>query len=255
MVMSLSALAAQETSQGKQSVSICAPDADVYPFFIYQKSEPASGTNPDIINAAFDTPDLHNVELQIVKRPWKRCNLELQSGAIDMVVGGYDVNRDKVGVYPNELGFELADMVFSTADVCFISVKGSQMKRTQRGIAGESQFNVAVIAGFSQEHKPDINPKWFVIYNHIDKYRLLQKGRVDAMVQVCSMDGYPIDTKAETTGFTDFETLYPPYLSNPAYIVFSPAFVEQHTELAKQILHAVNKVDKKAIYSRYRTED
>lgn len=252
IAVTLLSLASQAMAREKQSVSICAPDADVYPFFIYKGAE--SGTNPDIIRAAFNRPNLQHVQLDIVKRPWKRCNLELQSGAIDMVVGGYDAQRDDAGVYPNELGFKLNEMVFSTADVCFISAKGPQMQRTLRGIAGEIQFNVGVLAGFSQEHKPGIKPQWLVIYNHIEKYQLLQKGRVDAIVQVCSMDGYPIATRAETTGYTEFETLYPPYLSNPAYIVFSPAFAQAHSELARQILLAVNEVDKEAIYKRYRNQ-
>ena len=92
-----------------------------------------------------------------------------------------------------------------------------------------------------------------VIYNHIEKYRLLEKGRVDAIVQVCSMDGFPIATKAEAYGYQDFETLYPPYQSNPGYIVFSHQFAEKHTEIANTILLAMQKVDRKAIYSRYRS--
>ena len=39
---------------------------------------------------------------------------------------------------------------------------------------------------------------------------MLEKGRVDAIVQVCAMDNnYPIETKSEVIGFTNFEALYP----------------------------------------------
>lgn len=240
--------------QTKTPVKFCVPNGDVYPFFLDVNAD-ITGTNPDIIKAAFEREPLQKAELDYVHRPWKRCNIELKSGAIDLIIGGYAAERDQAGVYPNELGFNLADMVFSTADVCFVSIKGPQMDKAREGMAGKAPFNVGVEAGFSQKHEPNIYPEWLVIYNHLEKYRLLQKGRVDAIVQVCAMDQFPIATKAENAGFQDFVTLYPPYLSNPAYVVFSHLFVEKNPELAKTILEEIQKVDKQQIYSRYKSNN
>jgi ABC-type nitrate/sulfonate/bicarbonate transport system substrate-binding protein len=93
------------------------------------------------------------------------------------------------------------------------------------------------------------------LFNPIQKYQMLEKGRLDAIVQVCGMDGQPIKTVAQRLGFKDFEMLYPPYLSNPAYVVFSQKFVQQHEELAKQIVTQSVKIDKTSIYSRYKAEN
>lgn len=206
-----------------------------------------------MMKAAFSQKTLQKANLKFVQRPWKRCNMELQSGGIDIIIGGYEEERDRVGIYPNELGFELKDMIVSTAGVCFITAEGQQMQKTLEGLAGLSAFNVGVEAGFSQDHDPDIQPKWLVIYNHLEKYRLLEMGRVDAIVQVCSMDEYPIATKAEAFGYQDFITLTPPYLSNPAYAVFSGKFASEHPQLAKDILQSLQAVDKTKIYEKYRS--
>lgn len=238
--------------QPKISVNFCVPNADVYPFFRYE-GEQLNGTNPDFVRATFQQPALQHIEVNFVQRPWKRCGVELKSGAIDMIIGSYRPERDNIGLYPNELGFDLDKTIVSTADICFISTKGPQLEKTLDGIAGKSAFSVGVEAGFSQDHKPDIQPKWMVIYNHLEKYRLLQKGRVDAIVQVCSMDGFPIATKAEAYGYQDFETLYPPYQSNPGYIVFSQQFANDNAALAHTILTAMQQVDREEIYSRYRS--
>lgn len=251
IVVGASILCAPVSAQDKTIVNFCVPNSTVYPFFLNDQA--LNGINHDVVTAAFEHPKLANFELRFVKRPWKRCNMELKSGGIDMIVGGYEKSRDDVGVYPNELGFDNADMVFSTADVCFVTMPGEQKQKTLAGMQGEGNFNVGVVAGFSQDHKPDIAPNWVVIYNHLEKYRLLEKGRVDAIAQVCSMDKQPIATKAETSGFQNFETLQPPYLSNPAYIIYSESFVKRHADDAKLILQEVQKVNKPAIYSKYRS--
>ena len=236
----------------KETVRFCIPSADVYPFFSFDQAE-ISGTNPDIMRAVFAKPALQNVNLEFVQRPWKRCNVELQQGSIDFIIGSYTGARDHVAVYPNELGLDIEETVFSTADVCFISAKGEQLDRTRRGIAGENTFTVGAEAGFSQNHADNLAIDWLVIYNHLEKYRLLEKGRVDAISQVCALDGVPIATKAEVSGFKDFVTLFPPYLSSPGYIIFSQAFIDNRRELAETILREVNTIDKVSIYTQYQS--
>ncbi len=253
VLLSLLFICSPSMAESKTPVRFCVPNADVYPFFLYADNK-VSGINPDLMQAAFEKTPLQHANLEFVHRPWKRCNMELRAGSVDMIIGSYEKERDQVGVYPNELGFDLQEMVFSTADVCFVSVKGLQMQKTLRGMAGEIPFSVGVEAGFSQDHKPEIHPEWLVIFNHLEKYRLLQKGRVDAIVQVCSMDKFPIATKAETSGYQDFVTLQPPYLSNPAYIIYSDLFAAKHPGLAKLILQEVQKVDKQQVYQGYRSE-
>lgn len=234
------------------SVRFCIPDEDVYPFFLFSGSD-VSGVNFDLISATFSQDALKGTAMELAPRPWKRCDRELASGSVDMVIGSYNKARDAVGIYPDELGYPLVEMVVSTADVCFISNPGEQLTRTRSGMQGQNEFLVGIEAGFSQDHSPEITPTWLVIHNHLEKYRLLELGRVDAIVQVCSMDQYPIDTKAEAFGYTDFVTLTPPYLSNPAYIIFSQAFAQAHPQLAKTILQETQKLDKQQIYARYRS--
>ncbi len=243
--------AAEDETTDRIVVNFCAPANDAYPFFII-KNDKLAGINPDLVRQIFGESTLSNVTLQFIKRPWKRCNAELESGIVDMMIGGFDPKRDNV-VYPSRLGFRLEDSAVSVANVCFSSIAGSQMERTRKGMQGQGTFTVGIQAGFSKQHSDKINPQWVELYNPIEKYKMLEKGRVDAIVQVCAMDNdYPIETKSEVIGFTNFEPLYPPYLSNPAYVVFSENFADKHRELAKRIVTLSSNIDKTAVYSRYK---
>lgn len=245
-------------SAGKQVtqtvIAFCVPQSDVYPFSFTQNVV-LTGINPNIIEQIFTETRFPNVTIDLVKRPWKRCNADLESGEVDMMIGGYDVERERV-VYPSNLGFELSDTVVSNAEVCFSTIAGRQKQKTRLGMQGKTSFLVGIEAGFSKKHSSSIKPQWLVLFNPIEKYRMLEKGRVDAIVQVCAMDGiYPIETKAESEGFTNFETLYPPYLSNPAYIIFSEKFANTHQVLVKKIIVEAQNIDKAMVYERYKPSD
>lgn len=234
-------------------VRFCAPNNNVYPFFI-SDNDNLAGINPDMLRQIFASSELSEVKLQFLRRPWKRCNADLENGEVDMMIGGYDANRRGVA-YPPTLGFALEDSAISTAEVCFSSKEGKQMENARRGMQGATPFVVGIEAGFSKNHSSAIQPQWVVLFNPIEKFRMLEKGRVDAIVQVCSMDrNYPIITEAEAIGFSEFKTLFPPYLSNPAYVVFSQKFANKHTELAKRIISASREIDKDKIFRQFRPE-
>jgi polar amino acid transport system substrate-binding protein len=231
-------------------VRFCAPQNNIYPFFISENGS-MTGINPDMMRQVFDETTLPDATLKYVRLPWKRCNADLEKGNVDMMIGGYDAERDDV-VYPSKLGFNLSDTVISTADVCFSSVTGLQMEKVRRGMEEGIPFIVGIEAGFSKLHSRKIKPQWVVLFNPTEKYRMLEMGRVDAIVQVCAMDGdYPIETKAEVLGFNNVETLFPPYLSNSAYVVFSEKFANRHKELAKRIITLSLDIDKAQVYKRY----
>ena len=231
-------------------VTFCAPQNNVYPLFIRENSS-LTGINPDIMRQVFDEKILPDATLRYVTRPWKRCNADLENGKVDMMIGGFDAARENV-VYPSKLGFSLNASIISTANVCFTSVTGLQLGKVRNGMEEGSSFIAGIQAGFSKQHSSKINPQWVVLFNPTQKFRMLEKGRVDAIVQVCSMDGnYPIETKAESLDFTNFETLFPPYLSNSAYVVFSESFVDRHEELAKIIITLSHNIDKSQVYRRY----
>ena len=85
---------------------------------------------------------------------------------------------------------------------------------------------------------------------------MLEKGRIDAIVQVCAMDSaYPITPRVEAVGLKELEALYPAYLSNPAYVVFSEKFAKEHNELAKRIITLSQHIDKARVYSRYQSKN
>lgn len=239
---------------GPTIVRFCVPQNDFYPFFITRDSN-LTGINLEITRQIFNSNSLQDVTVRFEKRPWKRCNADLEKGNVDMMIGGFDENRLNV-VYPNELGFSLRESAVSTADVCFSSIKGKQMETVKKGLSERAPFVVGIEPGFTKKHDGNINPEWLVLFNPIEKYRMLELGRVDAIVQVCRMDGrFPIETKAETAGFLSFETIYPPYLSNPAYVLFSEDFAKQHENLAKRIVALSLSIDKAQVYDRYKPKN
>lgn len=233
------------------TVRYCIPQNNVYPFFITEKGQ-LTGINPDMMSQVFNDSVLPEAKLEYVRRPWKRCNIDLDAGDVEMIVGGYDKTRTTV-IFPNQLGFTLKESVISTAEVCFFSMPGAQMQRARNGLEGNGTFIVGIEAGFSKQTSKKIKPQWLELFNPIEKYRMLEIGRVDAIIQVCGMDGNRIRTVAERFGFTDFEMLYPPYLINSAYAIFSNKFADAHPDLAKRIIELSTKVDKEKVYNKYRS--
>lgn len=241
---------ASEQGSSQTTIKFCVPHNNVFPFFITENNR-LTGISIDLMLRIFANKALLNTRLEFVKRPWKRCNADLENGLVDMMIGGYDENRQNV-VYPIKLGFNMEDSMVSTANVCFSSVPGKQMRKTQNGIEHGAPFIVGIEAGFSKRHSSDINPRWVVLYNPIEKYSMLEKGRIDAIVQVCAMDTkYPIETSSQSEGFDTLEPVFPAYLSNPAYIIFSHAFANTHQVLATQIIDLSKSIDKAKIYKRY----
>lgn len=253
LLSSVSSLASATSATDGVKVHFCAPENDIYPFFITDGTQ-LGGINPGIMRQIFADDALQGVSLVFDRRPWKRCNSDLASGKVDVMIGGYEPSRTNIA-YPSALDFDLDNSIISTADVCFSSVTGQQMDKLRHSLENEKPFIVGVEAGFTKKHGDNIKPEWVELFNPIEKYRMLESGRVDAIVQICAMDKIPIQTKAEASGYKGFETLYPPYLSNPAYIVFSHDFVKRHMALAKQIILISRNLDKPAIYSSYQSGD
>lgn len=227
-------------------VRFCVPNSDIYPFY-FTVNNRLTGFNAEVLNQLFTPENFPNVKLELVRLPWKRCVAALANSEVDMMIGGYNEEYENL-VFPFELGFEFEESVISTVDVCFFSLEGEQMQRTRDGMRGEGLFIVGIEAGFSKRIAMNITPRWLELYNPLEKYSMLQKGRVDAIIQICAMDGVPIKTVAETMGFNDFQMFYPPYLTNHGYAVFSESFARQHEKLAKRIISLSTKVDKKRIY-------
>lgn len=233
-------------------VTYCMPNQDVYPFF-YRENGELTGINPLMMKQLFNHEMLPDTTIKFIQRPWKRCMVALEEGEANILIGGRGEVFDFL-VYPDELGFTLEDSVISRADVCFYSVAGEQEERVRRGLAAESYFTVGIEAGFSQQHDSDIKVRWLELFNGPEeKYLMLKKGRVDAIIQVCAMDKvFNIRSIAERRGFNDFVKITPAYLSNPAYVIFGKHFTQKHEELAKRIIVASQKIDKSAIFERYK---
>lgn len=232
------------------TVIFCASEDDVYPFFVTENDE-LSGVNIRMLRQIFNGKRLPNTSLNVVRRPWKRCNIDLQNGAVDLMIAGYLAGRKNV-VYPSELGLPLRDSAISTADICFLTSAGAQLEKTNKGMTEGTEFVVGIPAGFSKQVQNNIRPKWVELFNPAEKYKMLQMGRVDAIVEVCALGkDYPIKTVAETKGYDSFITISPPYLSNPAYIVFSEKFAKSHRELARRIIVESQNIDKQTAFAPY----
>lgn len=249
LVMTSSPLTAKEPV----TVRFCMPDAEVYPFFIFTDDEQPTGINPQILNQVFEQGALEHVAIEYVKRPWKRCDVELRNGNVDMIIGSYNTERDAFGLFPRELGMTGSDYFFSTVEVCLTTLDEPDfVARTRAGLVGDTKLTIGVEAGFSQRHSEQMVIEWLVIYNYLEKFTLLQRGRVDAIAEVCSIDFIPIETKAEYAGMQNITTIYQPYLSNAAYAIFSEDFGYKNGDVANTILTELDKVDKQAVYQNYR---
>ncbi|MDM7861608.1 transporter substrate-binding domain-containing protein [Alteromonas sp. ASW11-36] len=240
------------TAKEQTVVRFCTPNADVYPFFIFTDQGEVTGINPQILSQVFGHGQLENVAIQYIMRPWKRCDVELRAGTVDMIIGSYNEQRDQFGLYPKEIDPALENSYFSNVEICLTTLnRPNYIAKAQAGLRGETKLTVGVEAGFSQSHGESMVIDWLVIYNYLEKFTLLERGRVDAISEVCSIDQTQIKTKADYAGMQDISTIYEPYVANQAYVVFSEAFATQHADIAKTILTQLDNFDKQSIYQFY----
>jgi len=217
-----------------EAVKFCYEDENVYPWVL--KDRP--GLNILLMNSV---EKIIGVKLELVQRPWKRCQAELKNGEVDGIFSAsYKKERLELGVYPmagDKLDESKAVM---TDSYSLYRLKGSRAQwdgknLTINGLVG-AQSGYSVI-GQLKELGAKVDDGTGSADNNLLK---LLAGRVDAVaLQTLEADNL---IAANPTFATKVEKVTPPLVVKPFYLMLSKQFNAKFGDFCKEIWAAVAQV-------------
>lgn len=228
-------------------IRICIPNQTLAPFYRI-KGQNISGLTVAHINYLFNQPALSHWRLSYQPEPWQRCLLSIENNKVDMIVAGYSSERAKTTVFPDAMGFDLATSSFSYAKVCFVKHREAKWRWDGEQLHGLPGLTLGLEPGFIL---PKSIPNYLIakpmpIWDAKQKYQLLLRGRVDAVLTVCGIleqrvvpDEYRFPEAVAVT--------YPAFFTSPVYLTFSRGFYQRHPSGTKQVIETVMQLDNQAL--------
>lgn len=231
--LSLSALMAHAADK-PTSVKLCYENEDFYPWVL--KSKP--GLNIILLNAV---EQKLGVKLELVGLPWKRCQNEMATGAVDgLFSASFKTERMEIGTYPM-VGTQPDESKALMRDgYTLYRLKGSPVewdgkKLTASGAIGTQPGYSIADQLKALGAKVDDGGR-----TADDNFRKLMAGRVDA-VALMSLEGEnTLTTKPEFS--TKIEKVAPALVDKPYYLMLSKQFVAKYGDFAKEIWNTAAQV-------------
>jgi hypothetical protein len=215
------------------SLSVCVPDQSVPPFYLVQEDN-FSGFTIERLNTLFQQKKLEQISLRYVLQPWQRCLKAIENGEVDMLVAGYSQERAIKAVYPDSLGFDLDESIFSFTQICLVKKRSAKWTWNGEQLEGRDSLILGLESGFLIPGADNIE-RTVSIWDTSKKYELVERKRVDAVLTVCGvMNEKNIPEKEKISN--DLEVIFPPYIDSPVYLVFSDEFYRRHPKKAALII-------------------
>jgi polar amino acid transport system substrate-binding protein len=216
------------------AVKFCYEDENVYPWVL--KDRP--GLNILLMNSV---EKILGVKVELVQRPWKRCQAELKNGEVDGIFSAsYKKERLELGVYPmagDKLDESKAVMIDSYS---LYRIKGSSAqwdgkKLSINGLVG-AQSGYSII-----EQLKGLGAKVDDGTGSADNNLLkLLAGRVEA-VALQTLEGDDLVARTPTFA-TKVEKVTPALVVKPFYLMLSKQFNTRFGDFSKEIWAAVAQV-------------
>lgn len=176
------------------------------------------------------------VTLSFTRKPWVRCLSLLESGGVSAVIGSFSEERSRYAVYPLKDGQLDVSKAIDNLSTCFVVLRSSQL--TTKDVT-----TVAVPYGYIVSGQ--LKNAGFEVYETDSlklAHQLLLSKRVSASVIDCNNS---LENKALTI-------LPEPIRKHQGYLMMSKKFYQHSPELAKNLWSTLSKLDRKAIYNKYR---
>lgn len=196
------------------------------------------------------TAQVPGLQLQLERRPWKRCLAKLQSGDIDAVVASYRPEREAIGDYPMQNGKPDSSRAFSEHHTCLVKKPDSPWRWDGKQVSGIDSLVVARPLGYSPLVVP--GPKQVIMHYTLSgtmDLELLQAGRIHAVTTLCQIAGQQVVSPAISE--RGLQVLQPPLYSNTGYLLFSKQFHQQHPDQANALWHQLQINKAVPVYHTY----
>jgi len=176
------------------------------------------------------------VAFSFTRKPWARCLSLLENGGVSAVIGSFSEERSQFAVYPLKDGQLDVSKAIDNLSTCFVVLRSSQL--TMKEVT-----TVAVPYGYIVSGQ--LKNAGFEVYETDSltlAHQLLVSKRVSASVIDCNNS---IENKV-------LMILPEPIREHQGYLMLSKKFYQQSPELAKNLWNKLSKLDRKAIYNKYR---
>jgi polar amino acid transport system substrate-binding protein len=192
-----------------------------------------------------------DLELSIIRLPWKRCLAELKNGRIDGVFpASFKPERLLLGVYPMRHG--KVDPHKKSRDSAYhlYTPEGSPLAWNGRSFINMHQLDrqtIGVPLGWSIA--TDLDRMGVDILEKprpVDLLTILGKGGIAGVVCLDTViDAYLAQAPDR---FRKIHKVYPPVVEKAYYLLLSHAFVETHATLATKIWDTIAEIKKEPVF-------
>lgn len=213
-------------TENKQQPPLLIGDSDVF-------DEEYPGVSVELVRIAARQVGLTPI---IIRAPWRRCLMTLQSNNVDGVFNGsFKAERQKMGRYPMRDGVVDPTRRLTTISYSLYRQKGSKLDWDGTGITNLSG-TIGVPMGYSIVN--DLNKMGIQIeesHNTTFIFKKLQSGRV-AGAAVQTLTG---DALMATGQYPAIEKIERPLVTKPYYVLLSHQFVAENPEKAERLWQAI----------------
>ena len=230
-------------TSNKVVLRFCYEDKALEPYYRGQGDQiPKEYPGATIEHLTELTAQVPGLELQLERRPWKRCLAKLQSGDTDAVVASYRPEREDIGQYPLKDHKPDPSRAFNEHHTCLVKKADSPWQWDGHQVSGIDSLVVARPLGYAPLLV--VGPKQVTMHYTLSgtmDLELLQAGRIHAVTTLCQIAGQPIISSVISE--RGLQVLQPPLHSNTGYLLFSKQFYQQHPLQAEALWHqlAINK--------------
>lgn len=243
------------TAKAAVPLNFCFEDKELPPYFFgsgaqVQKNNPGA-TIEHLQQLVAAVPQL---QLKLVRLPWKRCLAALESGDIDAIVGSFSEERAEFAVFPRRQGQLDERRAFNQHHTCLVSRQDAPWQWDGKSLTGIDTLVVARPLGYAPLQSP-MRQKFSMHYtvSGTMDLDLLEKGRVNAITRLCQIGEFkvsPFDIARR-----GLKILYPPLYHSTGYLIFSKQFYQRQPELAELVWQQQITNKGHDIYQRYLAEE
>ena len=216
----------------EKRVRLCLENLQLYPYSTgkEQTDKKEAGALVDIIIEAHKKK---GIELEIIRRPWKRCLMDTRSGKVDATAAVlWSEERDKIYAFPKKANKPHPQNYLWSPEYVVITNKASNV-RYKNGNLLNHKYGLSAPEGYLITSK--------LISKGISRGHEFGPSRGVSLVAINRIDGYVIERQIGRY-FIAKEKLEDKLLINKDpfhvdkfYFVFSKSFQQEHSKLTEEI--------------------
>jgi polar amino acid transport system substrate-binding protein len=193
------------------------------------------------------------LQLELVRMPWKRCLAALKNNEVDAVIASYHPERVAFARYPMQQQQPDPRRAFAAHQTCLVSRQDAEWSWNGQQIVGSNEIVIARPLGYPAITSP-VGQKFQMHYtlSGAMDVELLEKGRINAATTLCDINGQQFTASFITS--RNLKVLHPPLYSNTGYLVFSIDFYQKQQALADRLWDQLALDKGSEIYQRYLNE-